>query len=133
MGRFLLSRRTAHQPKVNKVRSATVHKKRLAEVEAAVFTYDNLDHDSNQIRLLRILPSKPGSRGHGRENSPEVRCEIFHANLDEHPSYKALSYTWGDKSDPRHTIYLNECHFEVRENLWHALNRFQSDGVTLVI
>jgi Heterokaryon incompatibility protein (HET) len=54
-------------------------------------------------------------------------------NLDRHPSYKALSYTWGSESSPKHTICLNGCRFEVRENLWHALNQFQSDNTELVM
>jgi hypothetical protein len=127
--KFLLSKRiSAHKPKVK-----VVQKKRLAEAEPTVFTYDALDPDSNQIRLLRILPPKLNSRERRRENSQEVCCEIFHANLDEHPSYKALSYTRGDEYDPRYPIYINGRQFEVRENLFHALHRFRSDGVALVI
>ncbi|PMD56055.1 HET-domain-containing protein, partial [Hyaloscypha bicolor E] len=53
--------------------------------------------------------------------------------LDDRPSYKALSYTWGSESDPNHTIYLNGYQFVVRENLSNALRRFQSDNVELVI
>jgi hypothetical protein len=127
--KFLLSKRiSAHKPKIK-----AVPKKRLAEVEPTVFTYDDLDPDSNQIRLLRILPPKQKPREGRREDSQEVRCEIFHANLDEHPSYKALSYTWGDETAPDYPIYINGRHFEVRENLFHALHRFRSDGVALVI
>jgi hypothetical protein len=127
--KFLLSKRiSAHKPKVQ-----AVQRKRLAEVEPTVFTYDDLNPDSNQIRLLRILPPKLNSRERRGENAEEVRCEIFHANLDEHPSYRALSYTWGDESDPNYSIYINGRQFEVRENLFHALYRFRSDGIALVI
>jgi hypothetical protein len=59
--------------------------------------------------------------------------EIFHTNLDDNPTYKALSYTWGSPADPRYGINLNGCHFEVRENLWLALRRFQAGNVAPVI
>jgi hypothetical protein len=110
-----------------------VHEKSTAEGEVAVFNYEELDQLSNLIRLLRILPPKTQSQKCLWDNSGEVQCELFHANPDDHPSYKALLYTWGGAFDRRHTIYLNGCCFEVRQNLWHALNRFQSDNVALVI
>jgi hypothetical protein len=85
--KFLLSKRiSAHKPKVK-----AEQKKRLAEVEPTVFTYDDLDPDSNQIRLLRILPSKIHSRERRRENSQEVLCEIFHATwMSIHPTKHSL-------------------------------------------
>ncbi|KAH8778098.1 heterokaryon incompatibility protein-domain-containing protein [Hyaloscypha finlandica] len=105
-----------------------------AEVEVPAFTYEDLDQHENQIRLLRILPPlQPNSRKSHGDEAREATFELFHANLDDHPSYKALSYTWGSQSDPNHTIYLNGCQFLVRENLWNALRRFQSDNVELVI
>ncbi len=92
--------------------------------EPRSFAYDDIDQDSNQIRLLRIL----------RPNATSgVQLELFQTNLDDNPTYKALSYTWGSPTDPRHMIDLNGCHFEVRENLWHALRRFQAGDVAPVI
>jgi hypothetical protein len=105
-----------------------------AEVEVPAFTYEDLDQNENQIRLLRILPPpQPNSRKRRRNEVREATFELFHANLDDRPSYKALSYTWGSESDPNHTISLNGCQYVVRENLWNALRRFQSDGIELVI
>jgi hypothetical protein len=105
-----------------------------AETEVPAFTYEDLDQHENQIRLLRILPPpQPNSRKRRRDEVREATFELFHANLDDHPSYKALSYAWGSESDPNHTIYLNGCQFAVRKNLWNALRRFQSDNVELVI
>lgn len=110
-----------------------VHNQSPAGVEARVFTYQELNHDGNHIRLLRILPRNAKSRKAHGANSSELYCELFHEDLDQCPSYKALSYTWGSESDPKHTIYLNGFQFEVRDNLWHALNRFQSDYAELVV
>ena len=92
--------------------------------EARPFVYDDIDRNSNQIRLLRILRPNAAS---------EVQLELFHTNLDYNPTYKALSYTWGSPADPRYGINLNGCHFEVRENLWLALRRFQAGDVAPVI
>ncbi|KAH8750972.1 heterokaryon incompatibility protein-domain-containing protein [Hyaloscypha sp. PMI_1271] len=112
----------------------SVHKQCPTDTRAQVFTYqEQLDQDGSHFRLLRILPRKSWLRKGHRENSSEVHCELFHANLDDRPSYKALSYTWGSESDPNHTIYLNGYQFLVRENLWNALRRFQSDNIELVI
>jgi hypothetical protein len=115
------------------VRSKLGRERSTAGDEVPVYTYEELDQSSNQIRLLRVLPSQAKSRKPYREKSGEVHCEIFHANLDDHPSYEALSYACGTESAPRHTIYLNECQLEIRDNLWHALNRFRSDNVPMVI
>lgn len=52
--------------------------------KARPFLYDDIDRDLNQIRLLRIL--RPNA-------TSEVQLEIFHTNLDDNPTYKALSYT----------------------------------------
>src|SRR3569833_213996 len=40
----------------------------------------------NEFRLLKILP----------EASSIIKCEVFHAPLDNPPSYTAISYAWGD-------------------------------------
>jgi hypothetical protein len=94
------------------------------QTQARPFVYDDIDRNLNQIRLLRIFQ---------RDATSKVQLEIFHTNLDDNPTYKALSYTWGSPADPRHGINLNGCHFEVRENLWHALRRFQAGNVAPVI
>jgi len=44
------------------------------------------------------------------------------------PPYKALSYTWGNSSDPRHKVILNGDFFEVRENLWAAIKQLADTG-----
>jgi hypothetical protein len=110
-----------------------VQEQNLAESHTRVFIYKELDQRGNHIRLLRILPKDGKSRERQVIDSSEIRCELFHANLDNHPSYKALSYTWGSETDPKHAICLDGCHFEVRENLWSALNRFQAGNVAPVI
>lgn len=79
-----------------------------------------LDSEKNEIRLLQIAPRK------AEQAENDIGCDVFLANLDQHPSYKALSYTWGDALGSHYDIFLNGQRFRVRQNLWEALNRFQS-------
>jgi hypothetical protein len=64
---------------------------------------------------------------------PPICCEIFHASLDEAPSYNTLSYTWGPPSAPQVPILIDGKQFLVRENLWMALKRFQSVSTEMII
>ncbi len=49
---------------------------------------------------------------------------ILHVSLDDHPSYEALSYTWGNK-DSLHPINVDGCTFMVTRNLLAALKRLR--------
>jgi hypothetical protein len=69
----------------------------------------------NEIRLVQILPG---------ETSSPVSCEIFHTSLDSHPSYEALSYTWGTLGSSL-TICANLFALAVSENLHEALQRIR--------
>jgi hypothetical protein len=71
------------------------------------YSYSHLG--PREIRLLQILPS-----------DDEPRCSIAHHNLDTAPSYKALSYVWGDPT-PCRALTLNHGHFSIALNLDSAL------------
>lgn len=102
------------------------HHHQLVPVETGTFTYDPLDPQKDEIRLLRITPKGSLCPAH---------VEIFHANLSDEPHYKALSYTLGNPNDPHYTIHVNQRPFRVRENLWLALMHFQklNDPMTIWI
>ena len=70
--------------------------------------YDELNNDGSQFRLLKVAD--------GPINGPHFNLRIFHCA--DAPEYKALSYTWGSKLDPK-TIHVNGRPFVVRQNL-HA-------------
>ncbi|KAF2252854.1 HET-domain-containing protein, partial [Trematosphaeria pertusa] len=55
--------------------------------------------------------------GHRKD---EIRCRIFHATLEDHPVFEALSYTWGD-SILSHEIYSDEGTVRVTANCASAL------------
>jgi hypothetical protein len=54
-----------------------------------------------------------------------VECSLFVASLDSHPEYRALSYTWGSKTDLKN-ISLDSQPFKITSNLEHALWQLQS-------
>lgn len=97
----------------------------LANVNNYQFSYKALNEDKNEIRFLRIHKRKP--------SSDQIECDIFPVSLDGAPPYNALSYAWGDPSDPTFQIALNERAFTIRKNLWEALNRLQSESQELMI
>lgn len=55
-----------------------------------------------------------------------ISGSIRHVSLDEEPSYKALSYAWGDLASPRYPILVDGCVMFVTHNLFQALRVLQT-------
>jgi hypothetical protein len=80
----------------------------------------------SNIRLPRLYPDKP--------LATPVRCELFHYSLEHagdsaHP-YDALSYVWGDPSNPKAIFVENRestsfQELSVTRNLYSALLRLR--------
>lgn len=70
-----------------------------------------------QIRLLFLYPAEYGVVVQGH-------LETF--ELESAPPYKALSYSWGDKTSSSIIILGDGFHFRVRRNLEDALQRIRS-------
>jgi hypothetical protein len=96
---------------------------------AAPFQYHPLSTSEPEIRLLG-LRGRIHSCG---DVGYTINCELFHVRVQELPRYRCLSYTWGSASDPVHSILVNGQDFKVRENLWQALNRLQSENQGVLI
>jgi hypothetical protein len=79
--------------------------------------------DVDGIRLLHLYS------GSGEE---EIVCTITHAMFSERPQYEALSYMWGSEHVVR-TIAINGFYFQVRENLWSALQHLRPTSETRVL
>lgn len=77
--------------------------------------YGRLKSNGN-IRLIRILP--------GQFSDP-IQGELILCSLSDHPSYEALSYTWGD---PESTcpIAINGSSLQVTTNLASALRHIRT-------
>ncbi|PSN58661.1 hypothetical protein BS50DRAFT_447644, partial [Corynespora cassiicola Philippines] len=78
------------------------------------FKYQNLIRTRREIRLLELLPTSH----HLSKFRPA--CRIFHASLDENPSFLALSYVWGNRSDTT-IILVDKRPFRVTRNLFEAI------------
>ncbi|KIM99253.1 hypothetical protein OIDMADRAFT_97589, partial [Oidiodendron maius Zn] len=64
------------------------------------------------IRVLHLAPSTSLS-------SP-LQCELFEVNLDQRPSFEALSYVWGRMTPGRH-IFCSGSQLPITENCEAAL------------
>lgn len=80
--------------------------------------HEPIDTDKGQIRLLRLLLGRA-------QDYSMIHCELHIVNLDEDPSYYALSYEWGPKT-PVRAIRVGRYHLTVRDNLWQFLHMFRS-------
>lgn len=78
---------------------------------------------TSAFRLIRLYP---GNR------EEDVECEIFHSNLDSHPDFEALSYTWGT-SDLSEMIYSTEGSLDVTENCAAALKDLRHPSLDRVL
>jgi hypothetical protein len=85
----------------------------LSRLSLSTFQYDALDHTTDSIRVLDILP--------GAEDST-VHCNMRHARMSDYSGarYKCLSYTWLPEH-PRHDIEVNGCILSVGQNLFQFL------------
>ena len=89
------------------------------------FVYTPLSDASNELRLLRILPTeKPGS-----DSWDEISALLETINFESTLVYDALSYTWGNPAKTR-TITVNGQPLGIGENLYwalHHLRNFEDD------
>lgn len=94
----------------------------LADVSCKHEIYEPLDTTSNQIRLLELLPSENPSifTWGGYLPNDRIVCRLMVKNLDDSPSYEALSYTWGN-ADYTKSIRLEGHSVLIRTNLADAL------------
>ena len=75
-----------------------------------------LDKSKKTIRLLHVVPGEPYEL---------VRCELGHVDLDDHPPYIALSYTW-DQGGGHDEVELCGVKTQVSKNLLSFLRRFRT-------
>ena len=79
------------------------------------FKHRPLDTSRKDIRLLQIIP----------DAATGISCTIAHYDIGSCPAYIALSYTWGSPT-PRHVIGINAKGFEVGDNLYRFLLKYQA-------
>lgn len=84
------------------------------------FRYEPLINPTADIRVVSIEP--------GPRSSP-ITCRIEHVSLDDDPTYSALSYTWGERSD-RETVSIDGYDHLVTRNLYNALKALRDETAT---
>lgn len=82
------------------------------------FHYQGLAHAKGSIRLLRI------EKGWWFD---DISCSLFETflNADQVSPYKALSYAWGGGGKDVHQILIDNQAFEVKDNLFSALQHIR--------
>lgn len=81
------------------------------------FNYSDIVQDRHEIRIIVLRK--------GKSDDP-VMCDIKHVSFNESPSYEALSYTWGERTD-KVQITLANSKFWVTQNLFLALRQLRSE------
>lgn len=77
--------------------------------------YEPIDSENGEIRLVELLPGR---------YSDVIQINLYTKNLDDRPSYGALSYTWGTTSSSNRAI-VNGCPVPVQESLDLGLRRLR--------
>ncbi|KAF2854511.1 HET-domain-containing protein [Plenodomus tracheiphilus IPT5] len=87
-----------------------------------VYPAAKLDLVDRTIRLVHLLPGR---------YADAIACELVTANLNDQPEYYALSYAWGDRTNPQQ-ILLNGASHNITRNLEAALRRLRHTSDVLV-
>ncbi|RMJ09238.1 hypothetical protein CDV36_011128 [Fusarium kuroshium] len=85
-----------------------------AQPTAKLYEYEPLETGS--IRLLLLLEAD--------EDDHDLECALLHFEFSEITQYTALSYVWGDESDPR-AIYVGDDYLPITPNLEDALRHLR--------
>ena len=79
---------------------------------------------STSLRILHLLPAQ--------NYSDPLECRLLETDLNDNLEYIAVSYVWGDETNPLVILY-EEVKLSITHNLDAALRRFrpQSELITL--
>ncbi len=94
----------------------------------ARFSHTPLERPHSQIRLLELQPvtrQAPGTIG--VDFDQPICCSIRTVPLDHPPPYTALSYSWGDKDQPRRNISIDGAALSITMSLDSALRHLRHD------
>jgi len=85
------------------------------------YQYHPLLSEENQIRLIRLMPSK--------DKDATIECQVFNYSLNPAKGihlYEALSYVWGNAKETV-SINIDKRLFDATKNLYAALLRLRDD------
>jgi hypothetical protein len=102
---------------------SNAHLSQAQSKDVPVYRRHTLASDSKNIRVVEVL------HNHTVDPNAPISCKLHVVSLDDVPSYKALSYVWGDEARLK-TMFLDGQPFSVRENLFNFLAQYRSNGDT---
>jgi hypothetical protein len=79
------------------------------------YQYEELSSEGRWIRLLKLLPGT---------SDDKICLELFTAELENAPSYEAISYCWGDPNDLEEVICCGNT-MDITYSLYSGLERFR--------
>jgi hypothetical protein len=100
--------------------SVASHASTNCSLRCEPFQYSQLDHETDSIRVLEIIPDPDESI---------IRCQMRRTTMSE-STYRCLSYTWLP-SHPTHEVEVNSSVLEIGDNLYQFLRAYrawQRDG-----
>ena len=74
------------------------------------------------FRILHLWPAQ--------NNSDPLECRLLETDLNQNPEYIAISYVWGDETNPS-TILHEEVELSITRNLDAALRRFRQESICI--
>jgi hypothetical protein len=86
--------------------------------------YEALDRNTQEIRLVTILPASPFSK--------TIECVVRKVTLRDAPTYIALSYTWGDPSVTA-AVFIDGIERQITANLNSALRHIRDEVNPVVL
>ncbi|KAH7131598.1 hypothetical protein B0J13DRAFT_642410 [Dactylonectria estremocensis] len=96
-------------------------------------TYDQLNHSSTYVRLVKILPAAPAAEEKPWYSCTNIRCELFTTPLEHAPDFEALSYEWGSQpAKDEVSITVNSQTVLGRPNAAYALAALRTDEPRIV-
>jgi len=81
-----------------------------------VYQYLPLDASRREVRLVHLYPFV--------KFSDPIQCKIVAVSLDDSPEYDAMSYCWGEQSNPV-SIKIDDSHLPITANLYEGLRRLR--------
>lgn len=89
-----------------------------ADLKRQLYHNHSLPTGSRCIRVLDILPNSPTTSNEGNDI---LKCRPRVIDLDDSPSFTALSYVWGTYSPEPHYVLCDNVPIEVTSNCLSAL------------
>ncbi|KAG7284758.1 hypothetical protein NEMBOFW57_009369 [Staphylotrichum longicolle] len=90
------------------------------------FLHTPLERPHSQIRLLELQPVPQPPSNVGADFDQPICCRLETVFLkNTAPPYKALSYSWGEKNQPRRVIFIDNRPFSITESLDSALRHLR--------